>query len=202
MTEAHRRLPSLQDLAEAAELLGVPGLDEADRNTGAPRHRQQATLLARIADWAGLSAKVAEEYGDLYFRDAPEPYAYLIETVDEHDGRWWPPGLEGSGTCGIEDSPDSPATYAVAVMNRYLDHMKAHLDDYEDDLRGELHVRVSVWPINWVTAAHPRTAPDPDGYPPPRYAHALKYGRISPHAVEIRTPLQVHHYVRGDGVTV
>jgi len=38
--------------------------------------------------------------------------------------------------------------------------------------------------------------------PPARYGHLLKASRISLHAVEIRTPLQVHQYVYGGGVTV
>jgi hypothetical protein len=199
VTEARRRLPSVQDLERAAALLGVPAPDEADSNTGAPLYRQQAVVLARIANWAALSAQAAEESGGLYFSEAPEPYAYLIETVDEHQGSWRPAGLEGGGASGIEESPDSPATYAVAVMNRYLDSIRARPDDYEHELTGELHVRVSVWPVRWVTAAHPNTAPDPDGYPPARYAHVLKHARISPHAVEIRTPLQVHHHVYSGG---
>ena len=200
LDEARKRLPSLQDLEQAAALLNIPGLDEADRNAGAPAHLQQAALLARIADWAELSARAAEEFGALDFGGAPEPYAYLIETVDEHQADWWPAGLEGGGTSGIEESPDSPATYAVAVMNRYLDRMRERPDEY--DLTGELHVRVSVWPVRSVTAAHPHTAPDPDRCPPARYAHVVKHSRISPHAVEIRTPLQVHHYVHGGGGTL
>jgi len=201
LTEARKRLPSLDDLEQAAALLNVPGLDDADRSTGAPPHRRQAALLARIADWAGLSARAAEELGELHFSDVPEPYAYLIETVDEHDSTWWNAGLGGSSG-GIEDSPDSPETYAVAVMNRYLDHMRDHLDDYEDALMGELHIRVSVWPVRSVTAAHPTAAPDPDRCPPARYGHLLKVSRISPRAVEIRTPLQVHNHVYGGGITV
>jgi hypothetical protein len=197
---AQRRLPSLQNLEQAATLLNIPAMDDADRNTGAPLHRQQAALLARIADWAGLCARVAAETGELDFSRITERYAYIIETVDEHASAWWPTSSEG-GSGGIEESPDSPATYAVAVMNRYLDHMRAHLDDYADLIMGELHVRVSVWPVNSVTAAHPSTAPDPDSCPPARYGHLLKATRISPYAVEFRTPLQVHQYVYGGGVT-
>jgi hypothetical protein len=52
LTEARKRLPSLPDLNQAAALLNIPGLDDAERNTGAPAHHRQATLLAKIADWA------------------------------------------------------------------------------------------------------------------------------------------------------
>jgi hypothetical protein len=78
--------PSLRDLNEAAALLNIPGMDDADRNAGAPLHLQQAALLARIADWAGLCARAAKDLGDLDFSGVTERYAYLIETVDEHDG--------------------------------------------------------------------------------------------------------------------
>ena len=40
-------------------------------------------------------------------------------------------------------------------MNRYLDQMRDNPDIYEDALAGELHVRVSVWPVRSVAAAHP-----------------------------------------------
>lgn len=70
LTEAHRRLPSLQDLEQAETLLSIPGLDEADRNMGAQAHLQQAALLARIADWAGLSG-AAEELGGLHAKFSP-----------------------------------------------------------------------------------------------------------------------------------
>jgi hypothetical protein len=109
--------------------------------------------------------------------------------------------MEGGGTSGIEESPDSPATYAVAIMNRSLDDIRSRSDDYEDCLMGELHVRVSVWPVRSVTAAQPHTAPDPERCPPARYARVLKHARISPHAVEVRTPLQVRNHVYSGGNT-
>jgi hypothetical protein len=201
LTEAQKRLPQLANLEQAAALLNIPGLDDADRNTGAPLYLRQAALLEMIANWAGLSARAVRETGNLDFSGITEPYAYIIETVDEHQRDWWPAEL-GDGSGGIEESHDSPETFAVAVMNRYLDHMRDHLDVYEDTLMGELHVRVSVWPVHSVTAAHPSTAWDPDSCPPARYGHLLKRARISPRAVEIRTPLQVDNYVRGGGVTV
>jgi hypothetical protein len=69
-------------------------------------------------------------------------------------------------------------------------------------LTDELHVRVSVWPVRSVTAAHPTAAPDPKDCPPARYGLLLEAFRISPHAVEIRTPLQVHNHVYSGGVTM
>jgi hypothetical protein len=57
LTEAQNRLPSLHDVHEAAALLGVPTMDEADRNAEAAVPLQQAAVLEKIADWARLSAK-------------------------------------------------------------------------------------------------------------------------------------------------
>jgi hypothetical protein len=89
LTEAHKRLPSLADLNQVAGLLNIPGLDDAERNAGAPLHLQQAALLARIADWAGLAERAAREVGDLDLSLVTDQYAYLIETVDEHQSSWW-----------------------------------------------------------------------------------------------------------------
>lgn len=201
LTEAQKRLASLADLERAAALLNIPGLDDADRNTDAPPYLRQAALLERIADWAALSARAVRETGDLDFSRFTEQYAYIIETVDEHQRDWWNAELEDESG-GIEESHDSPETFALVVMNRYLDHMRDHPDVYGDALMGELHVRVSVWPVRSVISSYPHKAPDPERCPPARYGHVLKRSRISPRAVEIRTPLQVHGYVYGGGVTV
>jgi len=202
LTEARKRLPSLSELEQAAALLNVPGLDDADRNTGASMSLRQAALLDTIANWAGLSARAARETGDLDFSGVTEQYAYIIETVDEYQRDWWYAERGDEGAGGIEESHDGPETFAVAVMNRYLDHMRDHRDDYEDVLAGEMHVRVSVWPVRSVTDAHPTTAPDPATCPPGEFGHRLKAAKISPRAVEIRTPLQVHSHVCGSGITV
>jgi hypothetical protein len=195
MTEARRRLPSLQDLNAAAALLGVPGLDDADRNVGAPVHRQQAALLGRIAEWAGVSATAATELGDLDLSGLTERYAYLIETVDEADSDWWrADGAEGGG---VEESHDSAATFTVAVMNRYLDHVRDNRDDYEEAISDGLHVRVSVWRIGARDSV-----PGQDACPPAVYGQRLKVGRISPRAVEVRTPSQVRDHVYSGGVSV
>ena len=197
LTEARKRLPSLPDLDQAAALLNIPGLDEAERNTGTARHRQQAAMLARIADWAGLAARAAREIGDLDLDRVTTRYAYLIETIDEHQSNWWRADSDSGGT---EESHDSAETYALAVLDRYLNHLRTHLDDYEDIIDGELHIRVSVWPVDAVTAS--ASAPCPDSCPPAHYGQLLKAARLSPHAVEIRTPIQVHRQIYGNGVTV
>lgn len=200
LTEAQKRIPSLNDVEQAAALLNIPGLD-GGRNTGASLHVRQAALLDAIADWAALLAGAARETFGLDLDGITERYAYTIETIDEYDRDWWSAGSKGDSG-GIEESPDSPETFALAVMNRYLDRIRDHLDDYEHLLTGEVHVRVSVWPVRSVTAAYPSTAPDPDNCSPTMFGHLLKAVKISPRAVEVRTPLQVHSHVHGGGITV
>ena len=190
--EARKRLPSLSDMDQAARLLNIPGLDDAERNTGAPPHLQQAALLARIADWAALAAQSAREIGDLDFSRVTCQYAYLIETVDEHQSNWWQ--ASDGGSAGIEESHDSAGTYALAVMDRYLEHLRSHQEDYGEMItHGELHVRASVWDVGTVTASW--SAPRPDSCPSAMYPRLLKASRISPEAVEIRTPIQVYRHV-------
>lgn len=196
--EARKRLPSLTDLDQAAALLNIPGLDDAERNTGAPPHRQQAVLLAKIADWAGLAAQAAQEIGHLDFDRVTDRYAYLVETIDEHQSNWW--HADGDSGGGIEESGDSAETYALAVMDRYLNHLRDHIDDYEQSLRYELCVRVSVWSVN--TAIASASAPRPGDCPPAKYPLLLKASMIPPSAVEIRTPIQVHRYIYARGIAV
>jgi hypothetical protein len=65
-------------------------------------HEQAAVLLAKIAEWASQGAHNAKcgllEY---YTRT----YAYLIETIDEHQTSWWQADIADSG--GIEESTAS-----------------------------------------------------------------------------------------------
>jgi hypothetical protein len=204
LTEARKRLPSLADLNQVAGLMNIPGLDDAERNAGAPLHLQQAALLARIADWADLAARAARETGGLDFSRVTDRYAYLIETVDEHQGSWWQDDQADGDSGGIEESGDSAETFALAVLDRYLEHLRARLDDDEDVIAGQLqdefHVRVSVWRVDAATASH--SAPRPDSCPPDRYGRVLMASRISPQAVEIRTPAQVRRHLYGGGVGV
>jgi hypothetical protein len=48
LTEARKRLPSFDDLEQAAALLNVPGLDDADRNTAAPPAGGAARQITRL----------------------------------------------------------------------------------------------------------------------------------------------------------
>jgi hypothetical protein len=128
-----------------------------------------------------------------------ENYACLIETTDEHQNTWWN-AEAGNVSGGIEESHGSPPIYALAVMNRYLDRMRASIDDYDAALSYELHVRVSVWRASSVTDGY-ASAPRPGDCPPGHYGRLLTESRLSPHAVEIRTPIQVRQHIYGNGVT-
>ena len=191
LDEARRRLPSLQDLEQAAALLKIPGLDEADRNAavpGAPPAGGAAGPDRRLG--RGLCARAGPGARRPLLRRCTRAVRLnLIETVDEHQADWWPAGLEGGGTSGIEESPYGPATYAVAVMNRYPGRHARHARiDYEDDLDGRAPRQGQRVPgrSRSVTAAHPHTAPDPDRRPPARYAQGAEAVQDLPHAVEIR----------------
>lgn len=193
LIEARNHLVSPERLREVAALLDIPGLDEAETNSGAPRHRQQATLYAKIADWAGVSARASEQLGTQDFSQITTQYAYLIEAVEEHLTSWWAaPGEEP--TAGVEKSADTAETFALAVLDRYLRYLAEHLDDFDMWLDSDLHLRVSVWDARAV-AVSSRHAPRLDDYPPDMYGRVLKQTKVAPHAVEIRTPRQVRRHV-------
>ncbi|MCW2884791.1 MAG: hypothetical protein JWL58_1653 [Streptosporangiaceae bacterium] len=190
MSEVTRRLPSLSDLNEIVRLLNIPRAEEVDLTSEAPMHEQAAVLLAKIAEWASQGAHNAKcgllEY---YTRT----YAYLIETIDEHQTSWWQADIADSG--GIEESTASPEAYALVALTRFLDQVRAHPDDYEQLLDNDLHARVSVWDIDRVASS--RSAPRVAGRDPALYGTVLKNARIAPHAVEIRAPVQVHRHIFG-----
>jgi hypothetical protein len=54
-----------------------------------------------------------------------------------------------------------------------------------------------VWRADAVTASP--SAPRPDDYPPALYGQVLKAARISPDAVEIRIPIQIHRHLYSNG---
>jgi len=53
--------------------------------TATPPHRQQAALLARDRRLGGAIGQGSRGARRAALSDVTEPYAYLIETVDEHD---------------------------------------------------------------------------------------------------------------------
>lgn len=193
MSGVRRRLPSLSDLNQIMMSLNIPSAEEAGLDSDAHMHERTAVLLAKIADWASQGAHDAKcgflEYGKYTSR-----YAYLIETTDEHQSSWWEADVGDSGA--IEESTDSPEAYALVALTRFFDRVRADPDDYEQLLDDDLHVRVSVWNIDRVVSSS-RSAPRAEGRDPALYGTVLKRARVAPHAVEIRTPVQVHRHVFG-----
>lgn len=196
VVDARHRLPSLEALEQVCVLLNVPGLGEAERRTGAAPHQRQAVLLATIAEWAALSAQVAGELT----QDAggvANRYAYMTEVIDEHSSQWWVLNDDPAGE--IEASPDGAESFALIVVERFLAgvaaDIAAHPGDDNEWMHGDLHLRVTVWDVSRVAAAH-QAVPDADSGSPDQYWRALRYAKISPDAVQVRTPTQIIRALR------
>lgn len=76
-----------------------------------------------------------------------------------------------------------------------LQQVADHLDDFEGWLEHDPYLRVSVWDARPAAGAN-RGQLGFDEYPADQYGSVLKLSKIPPHAVEIRSPLQVHRQVR------
>ena len=189
LTDARNRLIPLHRLHQVAALLNMPHLDEtAAHNDDAPQTKQQAALYADIAAWAQLSAQAAEQ---LIIRDAPETtdqFAYLVEYTDQHAKGWRPaPSEEHSDGITLAGTAE---TAAQTVLTRYITHLAKHHDDYQLWLVDSLSLRASAWHVD-TAEAHPR------GRRPnrPSSGHTFNEAQIPPHAIEIRTPIQIHRFM-------
>ncbi|MGW3353299.1 hypothetical protein ACWDA3_59285 [Nonomuraea rubra] len=192
--EARTHLAPVETLHQVIALLNIPPLEAAALNSGAPPHRQQATIYAALAEWATCSAQAAEQFGGQeHTAGLTTQYAFLIESIDEHATSWWTAPGDGCAA-GIEASPDTAETFARIVRERYLQHVADHLDDFDGWLEQEPYLRVSVWDIRRAADGNRHALREGD-HPPQTYARVLKASKIAPHAVEIRTPLQVFHQV-------
>ncbi|SDL62744.1 hypothetical protein [Nonomuraea jiangxiensis] len=188
LTDARNRLVSPRQLHQVAALLNMPHLDmSATHNDDAPQTRQQAALYAGIADWARLSAQAAEQLGKPNAPETTDQFAYLIEYTDQHAKGWHQAPSEHSH--GITPA-DTAETVAETVLTRYITHLAQHRDNYQLWLVDSLSLRASVWHVD-TAEAHPR------GRRPncPSSAHTFNEAGILPHAVEIRTPIQIHRFM-------
>jgi hypothetical protein len=185
LTDVRNRLIPPGRLHQVAALLNMPHLDEAAaHDDDAPRAQQQVALYTRIANWAQLSAQAASQPGASDAHETTEQYAYLIEYTDQHTKGWHPAPSEHSDGITLADTAE---TVARTVLLRYLTHLAEHRDDYQLWLVDSLSLRASVWHMN-SAETHRRgrhrnwasTAP------------TFKEIKIPPHAVEIRTPSQIH----------
>ena len=189
LTDARNRLIPPRQLHQVAALLNMPHLDEtATHNDDAPHTKQQAALYADIADWARLSAQAAEQLGKPDVPGITDRFAYLVEYTDQHAKGWHPaPGEEHSDGITLADTAE---TVARTVLARYITHLAAHRNDYQLWLVDSLSLRASAWHLD-TAEAHPR------GRRPncPSSAHLFNEAEIPPHAVEIRTPIQIHRFM-------
>ncbi|MEV4001925.1 hypothetical protein [Actinomadura sp. NPDC049753] len=189
-----RRLPPLQELEQVAESLNLPGVGQAGLSEDATDLERAAVLLAHIAAWAADGAQNAKYGGADYLRQ-PGRYAFRVEAVEEGSSHWRDVG--GGDGYGIQESADGPEAFAAAVMLRFLGHVRAHRDDYEDLFDEDVHVRVSVWDVHSVASSWPSMRAPEDLPDPARFAFHLAANKISPHARELRTPVQVHRHIFG-----
>ncbi|MFI9596994.1 hypothetical protein [Nonomuraea sp. NPDC052265] len=186
LTEVRDRLVPPRRLRQVAALLNMPRLDEtaATHDDDASQCREQAALYAGIAEWAGLAAQAAEGLARLIAPAATERFAYLVEYTDLHARGWQrAPGEHSEGTV----TADTAETVARTALTRYITYLAEHRDDYQLWLVDSLSLRASVWHVD-TAAAHPRgrrPSPAPSAF-------AFDEARIPSHAVEIRTPVQVH----------
>jgi hypothetical protein len=186
LTDARDRLISPRELHQVAALLNMPRLHEnATRDDdGAHYKNHQAALYAGIAEWARLSAQAAEHLGASEQPETTDEFAYLIEYTDRHAKGWYPAPSEQSHGMTLADRAE---TVAQTVLTRYIAHLADHRDDYELWLVDSLSLRASVWHVN-TAEAYPRgLGPDRPSSP-----YAFSDAAIPPHAVEIRTPTQIH----------
>ncbi|MBF8184175.1 hypothetical protein ITP53_00110 [Nonomuraea sp. K274] len=190
LTDARNRLLPPDQLLQVAALLNMPCLDEAATTSdGASQTRQQAALYARIADWAQLSVQAAEQLGepDEDLDDIRYRFAYLVEYTEKYAKGW--SQAPGENTEGVELSAHAAETVAPTVLGRYITYLAEHRDEYQMWLVDSLSLRASVW--NLDIAAHTRVRlPGVHGFP--AHASTLQTAGVSPHAIEVRTPIQVH----------
>ncbi|MEU6780370.1 hypothetical protein ABZ912_14295 [Nonomuraea angiospora] len=187
LADAWDRLVPLRRLYQVAALLNMPRLDEIATHDDAPQIKQQAVLYAGIADWARLSAQAAEQLGRPEAADITDQYAYLVEYTDQHAKGWHPAPSEHSQGITLADTAEA---VAQIVLTQYVTYLAEHRDDYQLWLVDSLSLRASVWDVN-TAAAHPC-----DRRPGcPSSAHTFKEAKISPHAIEILTPIQIHRFM-------
>ncbi|GAA2206798.1 hypothetical protein GCM10009850_022560 [Nonomuraea monospora] len=181
------RLVPLPRLHQVATLLNMPPLDETATHDDPPI-KQQAALYASIADWSWLSAQAAEQFGEP--DDASGTtcrFAYLVEYTDQHARGWC--GAPGECTDGIIMA-ERAETVAQTVLTSYIAHLAEHRDDYQLWLVDSLSLRASVWHVGIAEAHRRHRRPSW-----PSSAYTFQETSVPPHAVEIRTPIQIRRFM-------
>jgi hypothetical protein len=181
------RLVPLRRLHQVAALLNMPHPGETATHGDTAQIKQQAALYADIADWSRLSAQAAAQ---LVKPDAPEPtgrFAYLIEYTDQHAKGWYEAPSEHSDGITLAERAE---TVAQTVLTHYIAHLAEHRDDYQLWLVDSLSLRASVWHVDTAEA---HRSGRPSNWP--SSAHTFQKTNLPPHAVEIRTPVQIRRFM-------
>ncbi|NRQ36721.1 hypothetical protein HII36_33525 [Nonomuraea sp. NN258] len=192
LTDAWNRLLPPHQLFRVAALLNMPRMEEAVTRDAAPQGRQQASLYAKIAEWAQLSAQAATRKREPGRKSARSRFAYLVEYTEDHANGW--SRAPGEHVEALESWSGAPEAVAPIMLHRYLTYLAEHRDDYQLWLVDSLSLRVSLWDVDASTVTA-RRVPAPGKRHASGYASALQLARISPHAVEVRTPIQVHAFL-------
>lgn len=121
-------------------------------------------------------------------------YAFLIENSD--NGTTWMQDLgmveDSAAGAGVEQVHDANAQdYARRVLARRFAQL--HDDDSTD--WDDLWYRVCVWDIARAADYHWASAPRDEPSTPGVVGSWLQANGCAPHAVEVRTPSQVHHEI-------
>ncbi|MCF6474461.1 hypothetical protein FAF44_39685 [Nonomuraea sp. MG754425] len=187
LTDARNRLVPLYRLHQVAALLNMPRLDTTTNPDEPLSSRQQAALYAGIANWARLSAEAAEQVGESDFPGVTERFVYLIEYTDQHSRGWHPaPSKQSQGVV----LADAAETVAQSILPTYITYLVEHRDDFQLWLVDSLSLRANVWHVE-TTEMHPH-----DHCPNcPSSAHTFDRAKVSPHAVEVRTPVQIQQFL-------
>ncbi|WP_379507681.1 hypothetical protein [Nonomuraea zeae] len=163
-------------------------MDETStHDDNAPQTRRQAALYASIADWARLSAQAAEQLIDRDVPEATDRFAYLVEYTDRHAKGWHPAPSERSNGITLAETAE---TVARTVLTGYITHLDENREDYQLWLVDSLSLRASAWHVDTAQVQLGGRRPSC-----PSSALTFKEAEIPPHAVEVRTPVQIHRFM-------
>lgn len=187
--EVGDRLVTPDRLLQVAAMLSVP-LQETD---GLLDALPQATLYAKIAAWARLSALAADRPGEPGHTGVRRRFAYLVEYAELYTDGWQP--APGEHAEGIVPSPGPAETVVLDVLGHYVEHLAAHPGPLW--MMDELALRASVWDLETAVAPADERLWLPDEYDFPVQALLLNASGVPPQAVVERTPAEVYRLVAG-----
>ncbi|GAA4923656.1 hypothetical protein HD597_011178 [Nonomuraea thailandensis] len=188
LADVRDRLVPLHRLHQVATLLNMPHLGGTALHGDTPQIKQQVALYAAIADWSWLSAQAAGRLGEPDgASEGTARFVYRVEYTDQYARGWCEaPGEQSDGAILAERAE----TVAQTVLTGYIAHLAEHREDYELWLVDSLSLRASVWHVDTAEAHRRRRLPNW-----PSSAHTFQKTNVPPHAVEIRTPVQIRQFM-------